>query len=550
MGAAGVRTTSGTDRTSLRVVGRDLPDSPRVLTPEALAFVEALHARFVVVRNELLLARKRRRDDLSNGADLGFLAATADIRADPTWTVAGPGPGLEDRRVEIAGPTDVKTTLDALSSGARVWLADHEDANAPTWANMITGQATVHDAIRGDLALVADEGKEHRIGQAAPTIVFRPRGWHLTENHIVFSDRAGQAHPASASLVDAGLYLFHNAQELIDRGRGPYLYLPKMESHLEARLWDDVFRFAETYLGIRYGTIRATVLIETIQAAFEMEEILYELRDHVAGLNAGRWDYVFSVVKAFRERGSRFRLPDRSRVTMTVPFMRAYAELLVQTCHRRGAQAIGGLSTFVPNRREPEATARAFAQLREDKEREARQGYDGTWVAHPDLVPVALEVFDRALGDRADQRDVLREDLTVTAADLLDVSSAGGREPGAVTDDGVRRNVSVAVRYLEAWLRGVGAVALDDLMEDAAAAEISRAQVWQWMRQDVTTAEGTVVDETHVRQVLASVLAEVPRREGDRYDDAASLFAQVAMSDTFPTFLTIPAYAQHLVGRS
>ncbi|MCC2321371.1 malate synthase A [Cellulomonas xiejunii] len=530
--------------TGPRVDGTDL-----VLSPGATDFLTDLHQRFAGRRHELLLARQRRRERFANGADPSFLPLTAHIRADRTWRVAGPGPGLEDRRVEITGPTDRKMTVNALNSGAKVWLADHEDAMSPTWTNAISGQVNLYDAIRGQVDFTSAEGKEYRVGATTPTIVFRPRGWHLTEKHVQLTDRAGQSCAASASLFDAGLYLFHNAQALIDAGRGPYLYLPKIEGHLEARLWDDVFRFTETYLGLRHGTIRATVLIETITAAFEMEEILYELRDHCAGLNAGRWDYIFSIIKSFRARGPRFVLPDRGRVTMTVPFMKAYTELLVATCHRRGAQAIGGMSAFIPNRREPDVTARALEQVRADKEREAGQGYDGTWVAHPDLVPVAREVFDAAFGDRTDQRHRLREDVQVTAADLLDIPSAGGSQPGAVTDAGLRQNVSVAVRYLEAWLRGLGAVAIDNLMEDAATAEISRSQVWQWVHQGTTTAEGTVIDAPTVREVLADVLTDVERREGDRFDDAAALFGEVALADDFPTFLTIPAYTRHLVTR-
>lgn len=531
----------------LDVTGPAVPGSSEILTPEALDFVTDLHARFAGRRHDLLLERQHRRDRFSNGADPQFLPLTAGIRADPTWRVAGPGPGLEDRRVEITGPTDRKMTVNALNSGAKVWLADHEDAMSPTWENVVGGQLNLFDAIRGQVDFTSPEGKEYRVGEQTPTIVFRPRGWHLTEKHLDFVDRAGQRYAASGSLVDAGLYLFHNAQALIDSGRGPYLYLPKLESHLEARLWDEVFRFTETYLGLRYGTIRATVLIETITAAFEMEEILYELRDHCAGLNAGRWDYIFSVIKSFRNRGQRWVLPDRGKVTMTVPFMRAYTELLVATCHRRGAQAIGGMSAFIPNRRDPEVTERALAQVRADKQREAGQGYDGTWVAHPDLVPVAGEVFDEAFGERTDQRHRLREDVEVTAADLLDIPSAGGSEPGAVTDAGLRGNVSVAVRYLEAWLRGTGAVAIDNLMEDAATAEISRSQVWQWVHHGTPTDSGTTITAEHVRGVLADVLAGLPRAEGDRFDDAAALFEQVALAEDFPTFLTVPAYTGYLV---
>ncbi|WP_159807007.1 malate synthase A [Cellulomonas citrea] len=544
------RSGAGSGTPSLTVAGPALPDLDRVLTPEALEFLTDLHTRFAGPRNDLLLARQRRRDSFSNGVDPRFSPLTAHIRADQSWKVAGPGPALEDRRVEITGPTDKKMTINALNSGAKVWLADHEDANAPTWSNMIEGQANLYDAIRGQLQYTSPEGKEYKVGDVTPTIVFRPRGWHLTEKHLTYTDRAGQTSSASGSLVDAGLYLFHNAQALIDSGRGPYLYLPKLEGHLEARLWDDVFRFTEAYLGLRHGTIRATVLIETITAAFEMEEILYELRDHCAGLNAGRWDYIFSVIKNFRNRGKRFVLPDRSRVTMTVPFMKAYSELLVQTCHKRGAQAIGGMSAFIPNRREPEVTERALSQVRSDKEREVGQGYDGTWVAHPDLVPVARAVFDEAFGNRVDQRHRLREDVHVEASDLLDIASAGGQEPGAITDAGVHQNVSIGVRYLEAWLRGSGAVALDNLMEDAATAEISRSQIWQWIHQQVVTAEGTPVDAQSVEQVLETVLAELPRFDGDRFDDAASLFREVALGEDFPTFLTVPAYTQFLVERS
>ena len=531
----------------LVVTGPQTPGYDEILTPEALDFLTDLHARFAGRRHDLLQRRQNRRDCFTNGQNPDFQPLTAGIRADSSWKVAGPGPGLEDRRVEITGPTDRKMTVNALNSGAKVWLADHEDAMSPTWANVVGGQLNLFDAIRGQVDFTSPEGKEYRVGEQTPTIVFRPRGWHLTEKHVEYVDRAGQRAASSASLVDAGLYLFHNAHALIDTGRGPYLYLPKLEGALEARLWDEVFRFTEAYLGLRYGTIRATVLIETITAAFEMEEILYELRDHCAGLNAGRWDYIFSVIKNFRNRGPRFVLPDRSAVTMTVPFMRAYTELLVATCHRRGAQAIGGMSAFIPNRRDPEVTERALAQVRADKQREAGQGYDGTWVAHPDLVPVARAVFDEALGDRVDQRHRLREDVAVTAADLLDIPSAGGGEPGAVTDAGLRGNVSIAVRYLESWLRGTGAAALDNLMEDAATAEISRSQVWQWVRHGITTAEGHRIDADHVRAVLAEVLSEFERTDQDRYDDASDLFEQVALSESFPTFLTIPAYTQYLV---
>lgn len=542
-GSAASEATEGPARGRIRVVGSHVPGSDEILTPAALAFVAELHTRFLARRNELLRERQDRRVRFANGADPQFLPETRHIRDDPTWRVAGAGPGLEDRRVEITGPTDRKMTVNALNSGAKVWLADLEDATSPTWPNVVGGQHSLYDALRGQIDFVSPEGKEYRVGPTTPTVVMRPRGWHLAEKHLLFTDRAGQEVAASASLVDAGLYLFHNAQVLIDAGRGPYLYLPKIESHLEARLWNEVFVAAQELLGIPQGTIRATVLVETITAAFEMDEILWELRDHCAGLNAGRWDYLFSVIKTFRARGRRFVLPDRSQLTMAVPFMRAYTELLVATCHRRGAHAIGGMSAFIPNRRDPEVTERALAQVRADKEREATAGYDGTWVAHPDLVPVAREVFDDVLGARPNQLHRLRDDVRVSAGDLLDVGSV----PGSVTDAGVRSNVSVALRYLESWLRGVGAAGIDNLMEDAATAEISRSQLWQWIHHEIRTQEGTSVTRERVGAVLDEVLAEQQRSEGDRFEDAATVLRQVALEDAYPTFLTLCAYSQFLV---
>ena len=514
------------------------PQGPRhdeILTPEALAFLARLHDRFAGPRHERLAARMRRRRDIDNGRDLRFLDETAHIRADDSWRVAGAGPGLEDRRVEITGPTDRKMTVNALNSGAKVWLADHEDALSPTWANVIGGQLNLADAIRRRIDFTSEEGKRYELtAERLPTIVFRPRGWHLVDKHLRHVDDHGIARPASASLVDFGLYFFHNAAELIATGTGPYFYLPKLESHLEARLWDEVFTFAEAELGIPHGTVRATVLIETIPAAFEMEEILYELRDHAAGLNAGRWDYIFSIIKNFRGRGAGFVLPDRAAITMTVPFMRAYTELLVQTCHRRGAHAIGGMSAFIPNRRDPEVTRRALEAVSADKRREAGDGFDGTWVAHPDLIPTARAEFDAVLGDRPNQVGRLRDDVHVTGADLLDL-----RIDGQVTDAGVAANVSIALRYLESWLRGVGAAAIDDLMEDAATAEISRSQLWQWIRQRVVTVEGTPITREHVSALLDAALAEHP---GGRFAEAAELFRTVTLEDEFPTFLTIAAY--------
>ena len=491
--------------------GRDA----EILTPAALAFVTELHDRFARRRHDRLAARERRRFEIGNGDDPHFRSDTAHIRDDPSWRVAGAGPGLEDRRVEITGPTDPKMTINALNSGARVWLADQEDATSPTWRN-VTAERT-------------------------PTIVMRPRGWHLPEKHITVIDRTGRELPASGSLVDYGLYVFHNAHALIAAGRGPYFYLPKIESADEARLWDDVFSFTEERLGLAHGTIRATVLIETLPAAFEMEEILFALRDHCAGLNAGRWDYIFSIIKTYRGRGARFVLPDRSEVTMTVPFMRAYTELLVQTCHKRGAYAIGGMSAFIPNRRKPEVTEAAFEKVAADKRREAGDGFDGTWVAHPDLIPVARAEFDAVLGERDNQLDRLRDDVAVRPEQLLDL-----RIGLPITAGGVRGNVAVAIRYIEAWLRGLGAVAIDDLMEDAATAEISRSQIWQWIHQDRSTADGTRITREYVEGLLGEVIAEATRFDGDRFDDAAEVFREVALREEFPAFLTLPAYAKYL----
>ena len=535
------------DDNRIQVTADDGERYDEILTPEALVFLTRLHDLYMGRRQERLSGRMLFRQAIDNGRNLRFLDDTEGIRADRSWRVAGPGPGLHDRRVEITGPTDRKMTVNALNSGAKVWLADFEDATSPTWANIIGGQINLFDAIRRQIDFTSDEGKEYRLGatsssEPGPTIVTRPRGWHLVEKHLRYTDQAGIAVPASASLVDFGLYFFHNATELIARGAGPYFYLPKIENHLEARLWNDVFTFAEAHVGILHGTIRATVLIETITAAFEMEEILYELRDHCAGLNAGRWDYVFSIIKNFRGRGARFVLPDRKQITMTTPFMRAYTELLVSTCHQRGAHAIGGMSAFIPNRNDPDATARAFAQVTADKRREATDGFDGTWVAHPDLVAVARAEFDAVLGEKPNQVERLREDVHVTAAELTDLNFEG-----TVTDAGVRANVSVALRYIEAWLRGNGAVAIDGLMEDAATAEISRSQLWQWNEQRVTTAEGTPITRDLIERILIEELDRLGGEPDTRFEDAAEIFRDACLDDDFPPFLTIPAYTRYLV---
>ena len=528
---------------SMEIAGPLRERYDEILTAEALAFLTALHERFAAPRHDRLAARMQRRFAIGNGRDPKFRKDTRAIRADASWRVAGAGPGLEDRRVEITGPTDPKMTINALNSGAKVWLADQEDATSPTWRNVIEGQLSLRDAIRGELRFTSPDGKTYEVtAEETPTIVMRPRGWHLPENHLRFTDRVGRTMAASGSLVDFGLYFFHNAQALIDAGRGPYFYIAKLESAEEARLWNDVFVFAQAYLGIPRGTVRATVLIETLPAAFEMEEILFELREHCAGLNAGRWDYIFSIIKNYRGRGARFVLPDRSEVTMTVPFMRAYTELLVQTCHRRGAHAIGGMSAFIPNRRDPEVTARAIEKVSADKRREAGDGFDGTWVAHPDLIPTARAEFDAVLGDRPNQVDRLREDVQVREEDLLDLHIGRG-----ITAAGVHANVSVGIRYIEAWLRGLGAVAIDGLMEDAATAEISRSQVWQWIHQDRRTEEGDHITKEYVEALIQQTLNEVERRDGDRFDEAAEVFRDVALQADFPTFLTIGAYAKYLI---
>lgn len=521
-----------------------------ILTPAALEFLGQLHERFVGRRHEILVERQRSRQMIEDGIDPDFLGETAHIREDPSWRVAGAAPGLDRRHVEITGPTDPKMAINALNSGADVWLADQEDATSPTWENVIGGQLALRDAIRGALSFTSPEGKSYALAHTdlreMPTIVMRPRGWHLIEKHLRFVDRAGHTTSASASLVDFGLYMFHNADELITRGRGPYFYLPKLEGRREARLWNDIFTFAQERLGIPHGTVRATVLIETLPAAFEMEEILYELRDHCAGLNAGRWDYLFSIIKSFRCRGDYFVLPDRSRVSMTVPFMRAYTELLVATCHKRGAHAIGGMSAFIPDRRNPEVTAKAEEQVRADKRREVTDGFDGTWVAHPDLIPFARQEFEAVLGERDNQLDRLRDDVHVEASDLLDIRSASATG-ATVSAAGLRTNVSVGVRYLESWLRGVGAAAIDHLMEDAATAEISRSQVWQWIHNGTRTEGGVPITAERVEALLAQIVDDFPRTPGNRIADAADIFRQVTLGDDFPTFLTISAYSQHLV---
>ncbi len=460
-----------------------------VLTPNALQFVADLQRAFNPRRMELLQARTERQKRMDAGEMPGFLSETASIRSDG-WQVAPAPADLNDRRVEITGPTERKMMINALNSGAKVFMADFEDALSPTWENVIEGQINCSDAIRRTISFQNPDGRRYQLNETIATLLVRPRGWHLVEKHVLVDGE-----PVSASLFDFGLYMFRNAKELLRRGSGPYFYLPKLESHKEARLWNDVFVFAQEKLGIAQGTVRATVLIETILGALEMEEILYELREHAAGLNAGRWDYIFSAIKKFAKREDQI-LPDRAQVTMTVPFMRAYTELMVRTCHKRGAHAIGGMAAFIPNRRDPEVTENALAKVREDKLREFGDGCDGTWVAHPDLVPIVLEVADGYLGDKPNQKERMREDVHVTDSQITDVGVPGG----TITEDGLRLNVSVALQYMNAWLTGNGAAAINNLMEDAATAEISRSQIWQWIHHHAKLADGRPATRVTLRR--------------------------------------------------
>ncbi|MFC8284047.1 malate synthase A [Streptomyces cyaneofuscatus] len=521
-----------------------LPRQEEVLTDAALAFVAELHRQFTPRRNELLARRTERRAEIARTSTLDFLPETAAVRADDSWKVAPAPAALNDRRVEITGPTDRKMTINALNSGARIWLADFEDASAPTWENVILGQLNLTDAYERRIDFTDPKsGKSYALKPAdeLATVVTRPRGWHLDERHLQLDGT-----PVPGALVDFGLYFFHNAQRLIDLGKGPYFYLPKTESHLEARLWNDIFVFAQDYVGIPQGTVRATVLIETITAAYEMEEILYELRDHASGLNAGRWDYLFSIVKNFRDGGAKFVLPDRNAVTMTAPFMRAYTELLVRTCHKRGAHAIGGMAAFIPSRRDAEVNKVAFEKVKADKDREANDGFDGSWVAHPDLVPIAMASFDAVLGEKPNQKDRLREDVSVAAGDLIAIDTLDAKP----TYEGLRNAVAVGIRYIEAWLRGLGAVAIFNLMEDAATAEISRSQIWQWINADVVFENGEHATAELARKVAAEELDAIREEIGEetftagKWQQAHDLLLQVSLDQDYADFLTLPAYEQ------
>ncbi len=505
-----------------------------VLGSAAIAFLSALARRFEATRQALLERRRQRQQELDAGRLPDFLAETRDIR-EREWTVAPIRPDLLDRRVEITGPVDRKMVINALNSGASVFMADFEDSNAPTWENNVRGQQNLRDAVAGTISFASPEGKRYALDARTATLVVRPRGWHLVEKHLLVD---GQ--PIAASLFDFGLAFFHTAAALIAKGSGPYFYLPKLESHLEARLWNDVFNFAQDTLGVPRGTIRATVLIETILAAFETDEILWELRDHSAGLNCGRWDYIFSYIKKFRHRPECV-LPDRGAVTMDRPFLQSYAELVIRTCHRRGIHALGGMAAQIPIKRDPALNAQALEKVRQDKLREVRQGHDGTWVAHPALVSVAREVFDAHMpGPHQIARQ--REDVRVTAGDLL---AAPG---GDITEQGLRKNLDVALRYLAAWLGGTGCVPIYDLMEDAATAEISRAQVWQWLRHAARLESGRPVTAALVQQTLAELVESLPERVGadgpgaSQFSLAGRILSELTTGPEFAEFLTTVAY--------
>ena len=518
---------------SLEIRAPYVEETDRIVTPEALAFLELLARHFGPRRKALLGRRQEVQRSIRAGQLPDFLDTTKEIR-ERSWTVAPAPADLNDRRVEITGPVERKMMINALNSGARVFMADFEDALSPPWTNVITGQMNCTQAVRRTLEYTSPEGKRYRLGDRLATLVVRPRGWHLEEKHVLLDGE-----PMSASLFDFGLYFFHNAQELLTRGSGPYFYLPKLEGHTEARLWNEVFDLAQDALGIPRGTIRATVLIETILAAYQMDEILYELRDHAAGLNAGRWDYLFSIIKNFRDRPD-FLLPDRSQIIKSIPFMRAYTELLVKTCHRRGAHAIGGMAAFIPSRRDPQVNEIALAKVREDQTREARAGYDGAWVAHPDLVPIVEEVFGAVLKDRPHQKDRQRNDVEVRREQLLDVRVPEGR----VTDAGLRNNISVALQYLAAWLGGSGAVAINNLMEDAATAEIARSQLWQWIRHGAKTESGEPVTLVRCRAILREESERLAAEGSDlaRLASAGELLDALFSAEVFPEFLTLSAY--------
>lgn len=503
-----------------------------VLTPEAKKFIDSLQRTFNGERKKLLEARKTRFEELVAGKNFDFLPETASIRSDPNWKVAQTPADLQKRWVEITGPTDRKMLINALNSGADIFMADFEDSLSPTWKNVLEGQLNLTEAIDRTLSFKSPEGKDYKLNEKLAVLLVRPRGWHLPEKHYQVDGE-----PISASLFDFGLYFFRNAQKLIDKGSGPYFYLPKMESHLEARLWNEVFKFAQKALKIPQGTIRATVLVETIPAAFEMEEILYELREHSSGLNAGRWDYIFSIIKKFRTQQD-FLFPDRGEITMAVPFMKAYTELLVHTCHKRGAHAMGGMAAFIPSRKDAEVNKRALTKVEEDKVRESEAGFDGTWVAHPDLVPLAHEMFKRVLKEMPHQKDKPVKSRTSSAKDLLNFEITGAK----ITEKGIRQNIRVTLQYVQSWLHGVGAVAIENLMEDAATAEISRAQLWQWMHH--TPPVETVEKQIFTNDLYMRWADEEQKglQQDEQLNTARTLLDQLVLDGSFADFLTLLAY--------
>lgn len=525
-------------KSTIQVIGEKIPRMETILTPEALEFIEKLHVNFNKRREGLLEQRQVRQKEIDAGTPLGFLPETAHIR-ESDWTIAPLPEDMKDRRVEITGPTNRKMLINALNSGAKMFMADLEDATAPSWFNVIDGQVNLYDAVRRQIDFeVPETGKKYALHEKTAVLMVRPRGWHLLEKNIQIDGK-----PVSGSLVDFGLYFFHNAKESLARGTGPYFYLPKLESHLEARLWNDVFIFAQNELGIPQGTIRATVLIETILAAFEMDEILYELRDHSAGLNCGRWDYIFSVIKRMRNRPE-YLFPDRSQVTMTVPFMRAYTQLCIKTCHKRNAPALGGMAAQIPVKGDPEANDSAFQKVRDDKRREAMDGHDGTWVAHPGMVAVAMQEFDEHMPE-PNQIHRKREDVQVTAQDLSEVPA------GTITEDGLRSNISVGIQYIASWLSGNGAAPINNLMEDAATAEISRSQVWQWIRHPNGILEdGPKITVSLFQEVMEEETVKIREAAGDakyasgHFEEARALFAELTLQSEFAEFLTLPGYQQ------
>lgn len=524
-----------------KVIGPNLPISEKILTPDALRFIAKLHRKFNPTRLALLTQRQARQEKIDRGQNPDFLSTTAEIRNDASWQVAPTPPDLQKRWVEITGPTDKKMLINALNSGADVFMADFEDANSPTWKNMVEGQANLIEAIAGTISFTSPEGKKYELNKQTAVLLMRPRGWHLNEKHVTVDGE-----PVSASLFDFGLYFFHNVKNLIKKGSGPYFYLPKLESHLEARLWNDVFLFVQNELEIPAGTIRATVLIETILAAFEMEEILYELREHSAGLNAGRWDYIFSIIKKFRAR-SDFIFPDRAQITMNVPFMRAYTELLIATCHKRGAHAMGGMAAFVPSRKDVDINKNALEKVREDKLRESSDGFDGTWVAHPDLVSVAHDIFSAALNQNPHQKQKKINASHVTAKELLNFDIAGGK----ITEEGMRKDISVTLIYLDSWLCGVGAAAIYNLMEDVATAEICRSQLWQWIHHPKAILnDGTKITPELYRRFADQEMEKIKKIYGEKVlpshqlTAARELLDKLVLNEQFSEFLTLEAYPQ------